>query len=286
MPLVSIITPVYNAARWLPETLATVRAQTLSAWEHILVDDGSSDESAAIAQAAAAVDPRFQFLRMARNGGPSAARNLALEIARGRFIAFLDADDLWLPEKLACSVEWMSAHGYGFIYHDYRHISYDGARMGALITGPEELNLRTLHTRRGVGCLSVVLDSMLIDGFRFPYAGRYLHEDYCAWLALIQRGYIGHRLPVDLGRYRLSAKSRSANKLTAATQTWRIYREASKLPLLRAALWWLQYAWHGFWLHHRARPREQLSSISHSLSGTGLTASKSLIDECISGHRK
>jgi glycosyltransferase involved in cell wall biosynthesis len=256
MPLVSIVTPVFNAARWLPETIATVRAQTLADWEQILVDDSSTDGSAAIAEAAAAEDARFRLLRTPCNSGPSVARNLALDAARGRFIAFLDADDLWHPEKLAQSLAWMTIHGYGFVYHDYRHISQDGAHVGALITGPEELNLRTLHTRRGTGgCLSVVIDRERIAGFRFPESGRYLHEDFCAWLSIIQQGHVGHRLAADLGRYRLSAQSRSANKLAAAAQSWKIYRETSKLPPMRAALWWTQYAWNGFWLHLAARPR-------------------------------
>jgi peptidoglycan/LPS O-acetylase OafA/YrhL/glycosyltransferase involved in cell wall biosynthesis len=256
MPLVSIITPVYNAARWLPETLATVRAQTLTDWEHLLVDDGSTDGSAALVEAAAREDARFRLLRTERNGGPSAARNVALDAARGRFIAFLDADDLWLPEKLARSVEWMTTHGYGFIYHDYRQISNDGARVGALIAGPDELNLCTLHTRRGTGsCLSVVIDREKIHGFHFPRSYRYLHEDFCGWLSLIHRGHVGHRLAADLGRNRLSAKSRSANKLNGALHTWRIYREVSKLSWIRAAMWWMQYAWNGFWLYRYARPR-------------------------------
>jgi len=255
MPLVSVITPVYNAARWLPETLNTVHAQTLGDWEHLLVDDGSTDHSVAILKDAAATDERIRILRMPSNGGPSAARNLALDAARGRFIAFLDADDLWLPEKLACSVDWMNAHGYGFVYHDYRHISHDGAHVGALISGPEELDVRTLHTQRGTGCLSIVIDRARIPSFRFPDNCQYLHEDFCAWLSLIEQGYVGHRLPLDLGRYRLSAKSRSANKLHAAVETWKIYRQASHLPPMRAAVWWTQYAWNGFWMHRLARPR-------------------------------
>ena len=255
MPRVSIITPVYNAAQWLPETLAAVRTQTLGDWEQVLVDDGSSDDSVAIVEAAARDDARFRLIHAPRNGGPSAARNLALDAAKGRFIAFLDADDLWLPEKLARSVEWMTAHNYAFIYHDYRHMSNDGMHVGALITAPEILDMRTLHTRRGHGgCLSMVIDREQISGFKFPVNYKYLHEDFCAWLSLIQNGYIGHRLPEDLGRYRLSTTSRSANRFIGGIHTWKIYREISHLPLLRAAAWWIEYVWNAFKLHLNARP--------------------------------
>ena len=256
MPLVSIITPVYNAARWLPDTLASVRAQTLTDWEQILVDDCSTDESSSILEAAAAEDPRFRVLRAPGNLGPSAARNQALEAARGRYIAFLDADDIWLPEKLARSVEWMEAQGYGLIYHDYRHMSADGTHVGPLIAGPEELNLRTLHTRRGHGgCMSIVIDRQMIREIDFPRVHRYTHEDLCAWISIIQRGQTGHRLPVDLGRYRLSPNARSSNKLKAVTDTWRIYREVSKLSWMRAGYWWAQYIWNSFWLYQNARPK-------------------------------
>jgi glycosyltransferase involved in cell wall biosynthesis len=256
MPLVTIVTPVYNAARWLPETIATVLAQTLPDWEQILVDDGSTDDSREIIKAAAAKDSRFRLLCTAGRKGPSMARNLALDAAQGRFIAFLDADDVWHPEKLARSVEWMTTHGYGFIYHDYRHMSFDGALLGPLITGPEVLDFRTLHTRRGHGgCLSIVIDRERVANFRFPANYRYTHEDFVGWLSIINQGENGHRLPIDLGRYRLSAHSRSSNKRRAVMDTWRIYREYSRLPLLRAAQWWTIYLWNSFWLYQRARPR-------------------------------
>jgi glycosyltransferase involved in cell wall biosynthesis len=256
MPVVSIVTPVYNAARWLPETLATVRAQTFTDWEQVLVDDGSTDGSREIIEAAAAEDPRFRVLQSAGRQGPSAARNLALDAARGRFIAFLDADDLWLPEKLALAVEWMTTHGYGFIYHDYRHMSHDGALIGPLITGPEVLDFRTLHTRRGTGgCLSMVIDREKIPGFYFPRGYHLTHEDFIGWMSIIQRGENGHRLPFDLGRYRLSAQSRSSNKRRAISDTWKIYRQFSNLSVPRAALWWTIYIWNSFWLYRGARPR-------------------------------
>jgi glycosyltransferase involved in cell wall biosynthesis len=256
MPLVSIITPVYNAAPWLPETFASVCAQTFTDWEQILVDDGSTDGSLDMIEATAAEDPRFRWLRTSGRQGPAVARNTALEAARGRFIAFLDADDLWHPEKLARAVDWMTTHGYGFIYHDYRHMSRDGALVGPLITGPEVLDFRALHTRRGHGgCLSIVIDRERVPGFRFPIDHRYINEDFIAWMNIIKQGENGHRLPADLGRYRLSAQSRSANKRRAVLDSWRIYRQFSKLSVPRAALWWTIYVWNSIRLYRYARPR-------------------------------
>ena len=255
MPLVSIITPVYNAARWLPETLASVRAQTLTDWEQILVDDGSTDNSVAIIEAAAREDARIRLLHTPRNVGPSGARNLAISAACGRFIAFLDADDLWLPEKLERCIPWMIERNYAFIYHDYRHISNDGSRVGALVKAPELLDLRTLHTRRGTGCLTVVIDRERIPVLGFPAIAPYRAEDFCLWAQLIRAGHTGRRLPLDLARYRLSLNSRSANKLESAINAWHLYRKTSRLSVPRAALWWSQYAWNAFVLHVQAIPR-------------------------------
>lgn len=254
MPIVSIVTPIYNAARWLPETLASVRAQTFTDWEHLLVDDGSADESVAIVERAAAQDERVRLLHMPENGGPSAARNLALDSAQGRYIALLDADDVWLPEKLTRCIEWMTAQGYGFIYHDCRQFYRVGEGLSSVISGPDELNMYTLHTERGVRCFAVVIDRERIPDLRFPLAHRDSHEDFIAWLSLIQKGYIGHRLSEDLGRYRLSHESRNANKYEAVKKVWRIYRDVSNLPLPQATSWWMQYAWNAVWLHRRGKP--------------------------------
>lgn len=258
MALASIVTPVYNAARWLPETLASVRAQTITDWEQVLVDDGSSDDSCAIIEAAAAEDARFRLLCSPQNAGPAKARNVALAAARGRYIAFLDADDLWLPEKLARCLEWMNATGHAFIYHDYRHISYDGLWMGGLVRGPDTLTEATQHTHRGNGCLTVVLDSEQIPEIRFPKVAPYHAEDFCLWTKLIREGHIGHRLPADLARYRLSPASRSAKKLESAINAWHLYREISKLSFACAAFWWPQYVLNAFMIHRRARPRQRI----------------------------
>ncbi|MBS1802390.1 MAG: glycosyltransferase family 2 protein [Acidobacteria bacterium] len=255
MPLVSIITPVYNAARWLPETLASVHGQIFTNWEHLLIDDGSEDSSIAVIKAASLRDARIRLLHTPKNGGPAAARNVGIDGARGRFVAFLDADDLWRPEKLACTIPWMIANRHAFIYHDYRHMSHDGTRTGRLVHGPNHLTRRTLHTRRGYGgCMSMVIDRQYIPTLHFPEVEPHHAEDFCLWSQLISDGHIGHRLPVDLGRYRLSPKSRSSNKLGSALNAWYIYRNFSKLPLTRCAFWWAQYAWSTFWLYRFSQP--------------------------------
>jgi hypothetical protein len=105
------------------------------------------------------------------------------------------------------------------------------------------------------GCLSMVIDRERIPGFRFPSNFGYMNEDFYGWLSIIQQGQTGHRLPADLGRYRLPVNSRSSSKRRAATDAWKVYREYSKLPVLRAALWWTLYVWNSFWLYRHARPR-------------------------------
>ncbi len=254
-PLVSVVTPVFNASRLLPETITSVQAQTFTDWEHLLVDDGSTDDSAAVVQAAAKRDSRIRLLRTPRNLGPSEARNFGIDAARGRFVALLDSDDLWLSPKLEESLAWILSHGYDFIYHDYRHISYDGARVGRLVHGPDELNLRTLHTRRGTGCLTAVIDRDRIPSLRFPRVAPLHAEDFCLWSQLIRQGHIGHRLAADLARYRLVPNSRSARKLESARNAWQVYRQFSNLSFTKAGFWWLQYAWNAFWLHRLAAPR-------------------------------
>lgn len=255
LPLVSIITPVFNAVEFLPDALRSLQSQTLSDWEHILVDDGSTDGSFELIVEAAAADPRIRLLRTQGRSGPAKARNQGLACARGKYVAFLDADDFWLPQKLERCIASMKANNYTFIYHDYRHISRDGKRTGAVIAGPERLDMQTLHTHRGVGCLTVIISFEQLSDFRFPEDHRGLNEDFVAWTRLLKKGHIGYRLPEDLGRYRLSEASRNGNRLASAAACWRIYRNESKLSLGLALNWWAQYAWRAFWMHRRAAPR-------------------------------
>lgn len=254
-PLVSVITPVFNAAKFLPETICSVRKQTMGDWEHILADDGSTDESPRIIQEAAAADRRVRPLMGGNRSGPARTRNRALDAARGKYIAFVDADDLWLPGKLERCIAWMATNSWGFVYHDYRHISADASKVGALITGPDALDWKALHIRRGVGCLTVVIDRSKIPEFRFPSHECGRHEDFVAWAQLVRRGYGGWRVPEDLGRYRMSSAGRNTNKIGSAIESWRAYRRESGLSLLQATNWWSQYAWNAYRMHRQGAPQ-------------------------------
>jgi glycosyltransferase involved in cell wall biosynthesis len=256
-PAVSVITPVFNAAKWLPEMLNSVKQQTFKDWEHILVDDRSTDGSVELIEAAAAQDTRIRLVRLEANGGPAQARNRALEIAQGRYIALLDADDLWLNDKLEKCLQFMQENQHPFVYHAFRYLSADGKRVGAVVKGPRKLNLRTLHVNRGTGdCMSMVIDTNQIPNFRFPKVERrLLHEDWAAWLSIVRQGFTGHLLDRDLGRYRKSGASRNSSKLRAALDVWRLYHKYEKLPWFTAASYWCLYAFNSLRLKMASEPR-------------------------------
>ncbi len=252
MPTFSVVTPVFNAEKWLPEMLQSVAGQTCQDWEHLLVDDGSTDDSAEIIRKSASTDPRVKLIRLPHSGSPSLARNAALDVAQGRYIAFLDADDLWLPEKLEHCHRFILENHYSFVYHDFRYISHDGSRIGSVVHGPDVLESRQVHIQRGIHISSVVIDRWQVPNFKFDDSSA--HEDLMAWMFLINHGHLGHRLDMDLSRFRKSASSRNANKINAAFAVWDAYRNNEKLPFHTAAMYWLQYAWNSCWLHARSRP--------------------------------
>ena len=253
-PLVSIISPIYNAKRWLPGLIETTRSQSLTDFEHLLVDDCSKDDGMELARQLVGDDPRYHLLRALRNGGPASARNIGLEHARGRFVAFLDADDLWLTNKLEAQTQFMLQNGHAFSYHDYRFISEHGDRVGKLVEAPDLLDVRTLHVRRGVGCLTVMVDRGRLPEFKFPEVERALPEDHYAWFTILRGGEFGHRLNMDLARYRVFQGSRSGNKLRAASAMWQMFRHVEGLPIPTVWFWFARYAWSAYRLHRYARP--------------------------------
>jgi teichuronic acid biosynthesis glycosyltransferase TuaG len=235
MPRVSVITPVWNAAATLAEAVASVRAQSMPDWEMLIVDDGSTDGSRALAEGLAGADPRLRLLGWADNRGAAAARNAGMRAARGRYIAFLDADDRWRPEKLAVQAGYMAATGVPFTFAAIERIGADGRPLGT-VTVPARVDYARLLQGNVIPCQTAAFDREHYGAVEMPPLPR--RQDYGLWLRLLARGGEAHGLPQVLADWRMRPGSLSANKLAAAAGTWRVYREVAGLGRGRAA-WYL-----------------------------------------------
>jgi teichuronic acid biosynthesis glycosyltransferase TuaG len=239
-PLVSIVTPVYNAERFLEATIRSVLAQNYQNWELLLVIDfKSKDHSLEIARRFAQQDNRIRVIFDEQNQGVAANRNHGIDEARGAYVAFLDADDLWLPEKLKAQVEFMEQRSVDFSFHSYQTMSEQGEVWGAVrAIRSAVVSYEELLKDNQIGCLTVMLRRSFLGNHRF-YAGS--HEDLVLWLELLRTGGTAQGIIECLAQYRIVQGSRSNNKILAAAWRWRILREVEKLSW-PWALWY--FGWY------------------------------------------
>lgn len=227
--LVSIITPAYNSKDTLPETLASVRAQTYQNWELLVViDDGTKDSTPEIVETAQQKDPRIRLLKIPKGRGLALSRNYALEQARGQYVAFLDSDDVWLPEKLKKQIDFLLQKKAAFTTHQFRRISLTGDRTGHLICPPAVIHYKDLLKHNYIGCLTVLIDQKKTGPLRFEETK---HEDFLLWLKLLKAGHTCFGLSEDLARYRIVPTARSANKIEMIKMRWKILRDHEGLDL-------------------------------------------------------
>jgi teichuronic acid biosynthesis glycosyltransferase TuaG len=238
MTTVSIITPAYKAGAFVGEAIRSVQAQDMTDWEMCIVDDGSPDDTAAVVAANAADDPRVKLIRQA-NSGPALARQAALDAAGGRYIAFLDSDDYWLPGKLSRQLAFMAQQQAVVSFTRFRRINHDGTRSGHLIGIPDQLDYRALLCNTALATSTVIVDRQRSGPFAMTNT---YYDDYALWLDLLKRGYVAHGLQEDLMRYRVVGQSVSRNKGKSARMVWRTYREIERLSPLRAAWCFAHYS--------------------------------------------
>jgi teichuronic acid biosynthesis glycosyltransferase TuaG len=232
-PSVSVITPVWNAADTLEETVRSVQSQTRTDWEMLLIDDGSEDGSWTLAERLAGGDSRVRLLGWAGNRGAARARNAGIAAARGRYVAFLDADDLWRPEKLAVQLDYIAHTQAVFVFSAYQRMDANGCPLGR-VGVPPWVDHATLLRGNVIGCLTALYDAAHYGRMEMPDLRR--RQDYGLWLRLLSRGGKAYGIDEVLADYRVRRGSLSANKVTALAATWRLYREAAGLTRLRAGL--------------------------------------------------
>ncbi len=242
MPEVSIITPLYNGARFIAETILSVIGQTYTDWEMIIVDDCSIDHPENIISPYAENDQRIKWVRLDRNSGAAAARNVALGRATGRFIAFLDGDDTWKPEKLQRQISLMDKLGWAFSFCSYEIMDPTGKKTGKIIHAPSITDYRHYLRDTVIGCLTVIIDREKTGTFEMPLI-RSSH-DMALWLELMKRGFTAHGIDEVMASYRLVSSSNTANKFRAAADVWQVYRKIEQLSFLCSIYNFAGYIYH------------------------------------------
>lgn len=212
--LVSVITPAYNCGRTIAETIKSVQTQTYENWEMIIVNDCSTDDTEEIVQQFAIDDSRIHLINLEKNSGAGVARNTAISNANGRFIAFLDSDDLWKPEKLEKQIRFMMDNGYSFTFTTYEtfHGSTDLTRK--VFHTPESINYKQYLKNTIIGNLTVIMDRAQIPDVHVEMTGHL--EDVLTWMHYLKRGLIAYGLDENLASYRVYTSSKSGNKLRNA----------------------------------------------------------------------
>lgn len=233
-PFVSVVMPCYNAEKYIRESIESVIKQTFLNWELIIVNDGSKDNTISIIQEYASIDTRVKYIDSSvPSGSPAEPRNIGIREARGRYIAFLDSDDIWTADKLESQLNLFSSGDYIIVYCDYESISETGERMNRKVKEPESCNFRLLQKYNCIGCSEAIFDTEKIGKPQFKKIG---HEDYLFWLEILKNGGIAINTNKVQLLYRERNSSVSGNKLQAAKWAWDIYRKELKFPLFKALL--------------------------------------------------
>lgn len=243
-PLVSIIVPCYNAEVFLGATLEAVIAQTFTDWECVVIDDASRDGSAAVLARYAERDARIRPVYQSVNGGAAAARNAGLGVIRGRYLAFLDADDYWLPEKLAKQIDFIRETGAALVHTSYRFIDEKGAFLPGGVKASDRVDLRTYMRNTEIGMSTSLLDRGQVGEFSFRDIR--LCQDTHLWLVLLRRGLVSRGMAETLVHYRVREGQISGSKVAMAKQVYALYREIGEVGLATQLLSFASYAFNGF----------------------------------------
>lgn len=226
---VSIIVPVYNAEKYIRETVDCVKAQTYKNWELVLVEDGSTDESLRILETLERQDGRIRVIRQ-ENGGAAKARNHGLSKATGRFVAYLDADDLWSPDKLEKQLAFMTKKEAAFSFTGYEFADEKGKGTGKIVHVPEALCYKQALKNTTIFTSTVIFDTKKLAKEKL-FMPMIKSEDTALWFKILREGVTAYGLNENMVRYRRPAKSLSSNKLEAVRRIWRLYRKAEGLSV-------------------------------------------------------
>ena len=242
--LVSIIMPSYNTAKFISETIESVLAQTYPDWELIIVDDCSTDDTDAVVRPYLA-DDRIRYIKNEKNSGAAVSRNRALREAKGKWIAFLDSDDLWLPEKLEKQIAFMEKNNCRFSYTNYIEIDENSVPNGRSVTGPKKITRHGMYNYCWMGCLTVMYDAETVGLVQIADIKK--NNDYAMWLKVCEKADC-YLLEETLAKYRKRSGSISNHGYTKLIKWhYKLYREAEKKNSIVSAALTIRNLFWGVW---------------------------------------
>lgn len=238
--LVSVIMPTYNCERFIEEAVQSVLAQTVTDWELRIVDDGSTDGTYEVLKPYLTRYPSIHYTRLSGNGGPAAARTEALRQATGKYVAFLDSDDVWMPEKLARQIAFMEEQGAVFSCTAYRQINEAGERLGVVCVPPARTDYKKmLRLSNPIGNLTVMYNREALGTYEVPDIRK--RNDFALWLRILRDTPECVGMEEVLGQYRIREHSVSSHKLQQAKYHWQLYRHVEGLSFCKSV--WAMACW-------------------------------------------
>ncbi len=245
--LVSIVIPVYNASKYITDTILSVKSQTYTNWELILVDDGSTDHSLSImrnmAEELNKERERVTILELGGNQKAARARNAGVLQAKGEYLAFLDADDLWDPEKLEKQIKMMREKDCAFSFTGYEFADEDGIGVQKIVHVPEKINYKKAVRNTTIFTSTVMFDlrKLTKEDIEMPIVAS---EDTATWWKVLKKIPYAYGLDEDLTLYRRGGTTLSSNKVEAVKRTWNLYRNVEHFGLIKSAYCFCCYLIH------------------------------------------
>lgn len=236
--LISIIIPVYNAEKYIENTIENIKKQTYKKWEIILVNDKSTDKSKEIIEKY--LCEQIKLIDLNKNSGPAIARNVGLEKARGKYITFQDADDFWSLEKLEKQYNFMKTNNYAFSFTGYQFTDENGEKTGKKVSIPLKINYEEALKNTTISTITVMFDITKINKelLKMPNVK---NEDTATWWNILRHGYNAYGINEILAFYRRSEGTRSSNKFISIKNTWILYRKQEGLSFFKSMYNFISY---------------------------------------------
>jgi len=242
--LVSIITPSYNSAKFIAETIQSVQNQTYQNWEMIIVDDGSSDETESVVLSIIQNDNRIQFHKLSQNSGPAVARNTGIEKASGDYMTFIDADDIWFPTFIENNIKTIQKTGIPFVFSSYKRANEQLEFVYSDFIVPHKVSYTDILKSNSISCLTAFVDIKKLGKKYMPLIRK--RQDMGLWLNYLKVIPFAHGIQETQAIYRIRENSLSRKKSDLIKYQWQFYREVEKLNVFQSLYYILHWMYRGF----------------------------------------